>query len=81
MILTHISLQSNKNDVMNLRKDPWSFTKKFRHVRQDVFNKITECEIGCFVTVTIVTSHDQLVTKLLTGGSLTGTKTNWIYTN
>ena len=58
MIVTHISLQSDKNDVMNLRKDPWSFTKKFRHVRQDVFNKITECEIGCFVTVTIVTPGD-----------------------
>ena len=25
--------------------------------------------------------HDQLVTKLLTGGLLTGTKTNWIFTN
>ena len=43
---------------MNTIKDPWAFTKKFRHVRQDVFNKITECEIGCFVTVTIVTPGD-----------------------
>ena len=31
------------------------FTKKFLHVRQDVFNNITECEIACFVTISIVT--------------------------
>ena len=43
---------------MNPGKDPWAFTKKFRHVRQDVFNKITECKNGCFVTVTIVTPGD-----------------------
>ena len=29
----------------------------------------------------LIRGHDQLVTKLLTGGSLTGTKTNWIFTN
>jgi len=44
--------------VVNPFEDPWAFTKQFRHVRQDVFNKITECENGCFVTVTIVTPGD-----------------------
>ena len=44
--------------VVNPNSDPWNFTKKFRHVRQDVFNKITECEIACFVTVTIVSPGD-----------------------
>ena len=44
--------------MINPSQDPWMFTKKFLHVRQDVFNNITECEIACFVTVTIVTPGD-----------------------
>ena len=56
--LTWVTPWVFKNYLLNTSKDPWAFTKKFRHVRQDVFNKITECEIGCFVTVTIVTPGD-----------------------
>ena len=56
--LNGLSKVYSKFHVVNPNSDPWNFTKKFRHVRQDVFNKITECEIACFVTVTIVSPGD-----------------------